>query len=444
MKTAFRYHDNLEMDLLSYDHDNEKVDTAIQTLESLTYSEELLTDGDPGLDDTAYKLVQHSVEAFLRLGKIGQVSDVAPSLERFKPRYDVTQATLEGLGEGIKNVFMSIINAIKSAFSWIWGLIKKLFGRGKDREEKIESMKHEAEEIKQKAQANENTPAQEKGTDHTDSGIPRTPDGWFTKVELSRPEIMRKLVNSNGFMSRPVLDKITTEMVRTFEFQGNHNRKAFQVANDYKPENEDFHVPFGETHDSKIISQLGKRIDGKVYASLEFGEGEHIVVVVPNLRLGKDDDEKAFVKNSLKWADGLTIRKVKVGGEARMDGFRELEGDMCNGDKLIDIVQFLNKMMMQYTDKLKSFQDGKERFIKTLEANIKKEGTSFWSSADKKLLRDEMMYQLKYFRKTMDEPALSYFGLCDGIVGAYINLATYVLHFNRTNGNKIDLKKEDH
>lgn len=430
--SAMTYNDSLELDLQAYSHDNEKVETAFQALESLTYTQDLMADGDPGLDETAYKLVQHSVESFMRLGRIGaNANKMLPDLQSFKT-HEMSHAALESFGEGVKNVFMSIINAIKRAFQWVWGLIKRIFTRNKDREEKTADLKQKAEEVKDQAKS--------LSEDDKRSGpYPRDNDGYFVKVDLSRPEIMKPICTSDGIMNGQYLAEIGSEMTKVFSMQAEVNRSAKESIIGDKVDSKPMPVPFLETHDGKILQAArGKNGDVKVYASKEFGENTY--VTIQRASAPKEGDMKA----NLRWVDQLHIGKTKVEGVINYAKYAILERDFANPDKLIENIMFLNKMLQTFAEKIEQYQRDKEAFIKAVEAKIKKHGAGLFSSREKKDQRDLMMYDLRFFQKTMDQPALMYYGLVDQIVGGFINLSTYVLHFNRTNGNHVELKKHGH
>ncbi|BCM95223.1 hypothetical protein [Burkholderia phage FLC6] len=435
--SSLTYSDSLDLDLQAYAHDNEKVETAIQTLESLTYTQELMTDGDKGLDETAYKLVQHSVECFLRLGRIGgEPNKVIPDLQSFKT-HDISHAALEGFGEGIKNVFMSIINAIKKAFQWVWGLIKRIFTRNKDHEEKTADLKHKAEEVKA---------ANEKKTDEQkkDGPYPIGSNGFYTKCDLSKPEILKHIVTTHGIMDGPYLGKIGSEMLKVFGAQHEMNRKAKESMLGDKPTDDSMPVPFEETREGKVLTAArGKNGELKVYASEEFGDNTFVTVQMlpPPKYDAKSDD---VMKQNLRWVDGLKIQKTKVEGIINLNKYAVLEGDFANPDKLIENIQYLNSQLKACADKVKQYQVDKEAFIKGMEAKIKKIGANLFSTKEKKNDRDIMLYDLKFFQKTMDQPALMYYGLVDGVVNSFINLAQYVLAFNNRSGNHVDLKKDGH
>jgi hypothetical protein len=435
MSSVYQHNDDLEMDLQSYHHDSEKVDTAIQSLESMTLTQDLMMDGDPGLDPTAYKLISNSVECFMKLAKIGTTGPIMPALESFTQPFDISQAALEGLGEGIKNVFLSIINAIKKAFQWMGGLIKRLFGRNKDHEEKIAELKHKAEEVKEKV--SEMSDDEKRG-----APAPRDSQGWFTKVELTNPNMLRKIVTSKGIMDQNYLNKVTTEFIRVFHTQPGNVNTASLIRNDYDFDDINYVVPFDETRDNALIQQVSSgNSGGKVYASMELGDNTYIYVHVPPIPEHNVSDTREKAKASLQWADGLRIGKVKVGGNINLNQYKEITGDLADADKIIELVQFMNKIVLQRAEELNVFMKAKDRFLKDFENRIRQLGVKLWSDNDLKLQRDNLMYHLKFFRKVMDEPALSYYGACDGIIQAFINLAAYVMHYNHTNGNKVELKK---
>lgn len=430
--SALSYNDSLELDLQDYAHDNEKVETAFQALESLTYTQDLMADGDPGLDETAYKLVQHSVESFLRLGRIGgDPNKILPDLQSFKS-HDLSHAALESFSEGIKNVFMSIINTIKKAFQWVWGLIKRIFTRNKDREEKVADLKHKADEVKGQASS---LTEDEKRT----APYPRDHSGYFVKVDLSRPEILKPICTGDGIMNGAYLAKIGSEMMKVFNAQAELNRSAKESIIGDKVESKPMPMPFMETHDGKILQAArGKDGNVKVYASEEFGENTYVTIQMAPA------PEQADMKANLQWVDKLHIGKTKVEGVINYAKYAVLDNEFANPDKLIENIMFLNKTLQTFAEKIEQYQHDKAAFIKAVEAKIKKHGANFFSSKDKKEERDIMMYDLKFFQKTMDQPALTYYGLVDQMVNGFINLSTYVLHFNRTNGNHVELKRHGH
>jgi hypothetical protein len=434
--SAIRYADDLELDLQAYAHDNEKVETAIQSLESLAQTQDMMADGN-GLDETAYKLVQHSVEAFMRMGRIGYASNkVMPDLQNYAP-HDLNQVALESFGEGVKNVFMSIINSIKKAFQWVWGLIKRIFGRNKDREEKTAELKQKVEEVKEKAEALSD---EEKKA----GPYPRGADGFFVKCDLSKPEILKPICTHEGIMNGSYLAKIGSELIKVFGTQAEMNKSAKESIIGESQSSKPMPIPFPETHDGKILAATrGKNGEVKVYASEEFGDSTYVTIQMPNPpKYG--DKEEDVMKANLKWVDQLRISKTKVEGVVNYNKFAVLEGDFANADKLVENIQFLNMQIEKVSEKIKQYQLDKEAFVKAIEAKIKKHGANLFSGKDKKAERDFMMYDLKFFQKTMDQPALMYFGLVDAVVNGFINLSTYVIHFNLTNGNHVELKKHGH
>jgi hypothetical protein len=437
--SALTYNDSLDLDLQAYAHDNEKVETAIQSLESLTETSDLMVGGDKGLDETAYKLVQHSVESFLRLGRIGGAqSKVMPDLQSFKG-HDISHAALEGFGEGVKNVFMSIINAIKKAFSWVWGLIKRIFTRNKDHEEKVADLQHQAEEVKEKAKS--------RSEDDKKAGpYPIGSHGYFVKCDLNKPENLKYIVTNNGIMDGPYLARIGSEMQKVFQVQEEINKKAKESIIGGKAESSPMPIAFHETRDNKILEAArGKEADVKVYASEEFGDNTWITIQMaapPNY--GKGTNPRDITKANLRWLDRLRIQTTKIEGAINFNKYAVLEGDFANVDKLIENIVFLNKLSKKVADDMKRYQSDKEAFIAAVEAKIKKHGANLFSNNEMKAERDIMTYDLKFFQKTMDQPALMYYGLVDKIMNSFGNLATYVLAFNNRNGNHIEVKKDGH
>lgn len=435
--SSLTYADSLDLDLQAYAHDNEKVETAIQSLESLTYTQELMADGDKGLDETAYKLVQHSVESFLRIGRIGgNPNKVIPDLQSFK-RHDISHAALEGFGEGIKNVFMSIINAIKKAFQWVWGLIKRIFTRNKDHEETTSELKTKTEEVKA---ANEKKTDEEK----KNGPYPIGSHGFFVKVDISKPAVLKNIVTNHGIMDGPYLARIGSEMLKVFGAQHEMNRKAKESLIGDKPTDDAMPVPFSETHDGKILAATrGKNGEVKVFASEEFGDNTFVTIQMePPPKYDKAGDD--VMKKNLRWVDGLKISKTKVEGIINLNKYAVIENDFANPEKLIENITYLNKQLEACADKIKQYQVDKEAFVKAMEAKIKKLGANLFSTKEKKSDRDIMLYDLKFFQKTMDQPALMYYGLVDGVINGFINLCKYVIAFNNRNGNHVELKKEGH
>lgn len=428
MNTQLHYADDLEADLQNYANDNNTMDVAIRSLESMTQTQDLAHLNESSLNATTLGIIQQSVEAFYTIANIGRpVKFICPSNENYSTS-DLTEATLESIGEGIKNVFLSIINAIKSAFKWMTGMIKRIFGRNKDHEEKIEALEQEAEEVKKEA---------EEVKDKTEAPFPRDSDGWFTKVVLKNPESIRKICTSRGILTQQDLNKITGELARVFSQQSKNMQLAMQIKNGATPSSQKYEPPFDQSHNVDLIKQVGADSDAKVYASHEFGNNEYVYIVEPPLRIKGDDNINDFAKSSMKWADGLRIGKVSIRGEIDFHKFATLEGDLANGDKVIGTIQFLNKLVTKYAEELKQFMSAKERFLNEFESMVRKEGITLFSSMEKKAKRNEMMYHLKMFKKTMDEPAMTYYGMCDGLIVGFSNLAMRILAFNRSNGNQI-------
>lgn len=420
--TTLQYGDNLEMDLQSYGHDCGCIDRAILAGESISDTHDLIRSGSVPLDESSYKLVQASIESFMRLGGIGGNDRVLPTLESFRGGVP----SLEGLASGIKNVFMSIINAIRKAFSWMVGMIKRLFGRGKDRDEKIEELKDKVEEIEEIAKAD------------PQGSTTRGSDGWLKTVELKNTDVLKRLVTSQGFLDKNHVAKISTELNGVIETQLKQNNSLLSAFNSSSQGNveqvkEMVKPPFPETRDSRILSQLPDK-ELKAYASHEFGGGVYVVVTdKPLPKIGKD---------ALRAADSIGTTKITV-GPVSTEKYKQLTGDLANGDKLLEIVDLLNKMLKFSTERLETLQKGKERFLQQFESKINKKDVKWWSSKEDKEERDWMQFQIKLFRKTMDEPSLTYYGQCDGLVSGFINLTTYILHYNHSNGNKVEMDKNE-
>lgn len=435
MTRNFTYSDALEMDLQSYQNDCDRVDTAIVGLESICRTQDILTDKDSTLDATSLSLAQQSVECFLKMGRIGVApSRIIPSNESFGNQYDISQATLESIGEGIKNVFMSIINAIKKAFEWMWGLIKRLFGRGKDHEEKIEHLKSEAEAVK--SEVKDMKPEEQKAGPY-----PRNSDGWFAKIELDKPQMLKKIVTSKGLMTEQTLSNFMGELAHVFELQPKCVNAATQLMNGVMPDQLHFDIPFHPAQNNELVKKVSQNQYQKVYASQEFGGGEFVYVLEPVKAVsGNNMSVSDQTRSKNKWVDEMQIGKTAISRPPDYEKFKILDGDHANGDKLIAMIESFNKFLRTKTDALKTFQGAKERFLRDFEAKIKKEGVNLFSSSEKKQERDAMMLCLKFFKKTMDQPAVLYYGECDAIITTFEHLTMYVLAYNRRNGNQVALK----
>lgn len=421
---ALTYHDNLETDLMCYQHDCACVDRAIQTLESMSNTQELL-EASPEMGESSLRLIQQSVESFLRLGNIGDVGRVMPSVESFT----ADNVSLEGLAEGVKNVFMSIVNAIKKAFQWMWGMIKRLFGRNKDRSEKIETLEDKAASIEETAK---NDP---------EAASKRTAAGWLKEVNLKNTDTIKKLVWAGGLLTAGDMSALANQLLSVVAEQGKHvnaltvNLNRNEDGSDIKPADIEklTKPPLPETKDAKILKAVGADNDTRVFASYPFGDCTYVVVV--------DKKPGADMKEALRIADSVGTRKVKV-GEINYDQFLTLKDKYVDGNELIKMCKLLDQILQESTAKLKAIQTGKEVFLKKFEALVKTKDAAWWSSREAKAERDWFQFQLKLFRKTMDEPAFTFYGMCDTTISAMINLTTYVLHFNEVNGNKMDLDED--
>lgn len=433
MSNRFHYDGDLQIDLMSYRQDCAILDTSMLSLESMCRLQDSLESVE-NMPEVMLDMVKVSVESFLSMGRIGATKKVMPSLESFSREHiDPEYISNEAIGEGIKNIFTSIIKAIRSAFSWMGGMIKRIFKRNKSRDEKIEKLEEKAEQVKEEIK-------QMSSEEKASAPSPRDSDGWMKKVELTNPSVLKNIVTSRGLMDKTHLDRLTTEMIRVFKFQEEQNRKAMQVMNSYTPENNGMNPPFPKATDSDILKALGNVGDAQVFASEEYGNGVHVVMVIPRVSQ-ETENKRAVAKAAVKWANELQIRRLTVRQGIDYEKYKVLENDLANPDKLIETAKFMSKMLNNFADKLESFQQGKERFMKNFEERLRKEGTSLFSSSEKKTLRDELLYWLNYFKKTMDEPAMSVYGMCDGIVGSYVNIAAYVMHYNHTNGNKVELSE---
>jgi hypothetical protein len=405
-------------------------------LESLIQTQDILTDESVPKDSMAFLMAHQSAECFLKMARVGMpLPKVVPSSEAYGS-YDISQATLESIGEGIKNVFMSIIHAIKKAFEWMWGLIKRLFGRGKDHEEKAAHLKAEAVEVKEKVK--EMSEEEKKN-----APFPRDADGWITKVTLDRPSMLKKIVTSKGFMSKEQLHTYMGELASVFNAQAKNVNNAMLFQNGKAPDRLSMEVAFHPTNSNELKKKVTRNGDSKVYASMEFGGGEYLYVVMPSDKIMANQNGQEKAKNQLKWVDELATGKVSVGQPPDYDKFRVIEGEYTNADKIIDTIENMGKFLRQKTDELKTMQGAKERFLNEFEAKIKKLGVNLFSSAEMKTQRDEMTFGLKFFKKVMDQPAVMYYGECDAIVTTFEHLAMYVLAYNRRNGNQVHLKAEE-
>lgn len=414
------YDNVLELDLQAYNNDSGKVDTAIRSLESMISTKDYVDQNRDSITAPMYEMIQATIESFSRIANIGmKTSKYLPSNESFSRHQDLGEITQEGLGEGIKNVYLSIIDAVKAAFNWIGGLIKRLFGRNKDHSEKIEKLKEQATVVKEES-------AKASPTEKRSSG------GWIEVVKLKNPEQFRKICMMNGsLMGKTDIDKIVEELKQVFSKQSGNLQKTTAAGGDLDT-NFVWEPPFPVCNDSNLKKQISRDGAESVYVSHELGGGQFVYAVVP-----PGDSTLAPIKNKLKRADGLRIGKISSEGFKGDNSRNTLSGELADGDKTIELVVELNKALMERVNELKHFQSTKERFLNDFEATIKKEGVNLFSSSDKKEKRDGMMARLKLFKKTMDEPAMTYYGVCDGLVATYAHLATTILEANRAVGKQL-------
>ena len=413
----------LERDLQCYTQDCECVDQAVQSLEAIVTTQDIMTSGEPGLNDTAYRLIQHSVESFLLLGRIGTpVGTIVPSMESFNGKYDLGEATLEGIGAGIKNVFQSILDAIKKAIAWMGGLIKRLFGRGKEHDEKIAKIKHDVQDVKEKTN---NLSERE-----LKSAPTRGPDGFFTEVPMGNAAMLRRLVTSKGLMDQETINEYIKELNYVFEQQPKNLQYAENILKNGTSSGVHYDAPFDRAHDQAIVKQVSKVPTDKVFTSREFGAGEFIYVCWP--------DQKG--PTDMSWLPRFSIGKVTAARIPEYKQFKTLTGDFTNPDKLIEILVHFNKEVQAKQVLLDHLQATKTRVIKELEARIRKEGVMLFTAPEKKQERNQLTMFMKYFNKVMDQPAVMYWAECDRIINALEHLAMHVLAFNRRNGNMVQLK----
>lgn len=405
----YSLNDDLEIDLQAYSNDNQKVDTVIRSFESVVGTKDFVDQNRDHITAPMYELIQQSVESFLNVASFGMATKrMLPSNESFGRHVDLGEVTVESLGEGIKNVYMSIINAVKAAFKWMGGLLKRLFGRNKDHSEKIDKLAAEVATVKEAAAKN----------------------GWMTPVTLKNPEAFRKICTERGIMTNVEINKITEELKQVFAKQSANLQKATSAGHDSEIKFY-WEPPFPACQDSALIKKITRDGSEKVYTSHEFGGGQFIYVVVPgeNQEPGSNDRDKA--KSQLKRADQLRVGKIASDKQIDLSSRNTLTGDQADPDKIIELVIGLNKALVSHVSDLQHFQSTKERFLSDFEKEIKKEGVNLFSSAEKKTKRDQMMFRLKMFKKTMDEPAMTYYGVCDALVVTFAHLATTVLEMNR-------------
>jgi hypothetical protein len=233
-------------------------------------------------------------------------------------------------------------------------------------------------------------------------------------------------------------------MVKVFAAQDEMNKSAKESIIGDSQSSKPMPMSLQETKDGKILAATrGKNGNVKVYASEEFGDNTFITIQMPEPpKYGSAD--KDVMKQNLRWVDGLVIKKTKLEGVINLNKYAVLEGNFADPEKLLENINFLNKQLKATADKMEQYQRDKAAFIAAMEAKIKKVGASLFSKNEKKDQRNFLMYDLKFFQKTMDQPGLMYYGLVDGIVNAFMNLCTYVVHFNHTNGNHAQLKKDGH
>ena len=407
-------HDDLEIDLQAYSNDNQKVDTMVRSLESLVGTKDFVDQNRDQITAPMYELIEQSVESFINVASFGMTTRrVMPSNESFGQDTNLGEVTCESLGEGIKNVYLSIINAVKAAFKWMGGLLKRLFGRNKDRSEKLEKLATEATEVK------------EGSTTHS----------WASPITLKNPESIRKICTERGIMTNVEIDKIAEELKQVFSKQSDNLKKATAAANDLEVKFE-WVPPFASCHDSTLMKQITRDSSEKVYVSHEFGGGQYIYVVVPAEGQDASPNERDKAKAQLKRVDQMRVGKIVSDRQIDLSSRNTLSGDQADADKIIELVISLNKMLVGHVTDLQHFQSTKERFISDFEKEIKKEGVNLFSSVEKKTKRDQMLYRLKLFKKTMDEPAMTYYGACDGLVATFAHLATTVLEMNRHPGKQ--------
>jgi hypothetical protein len=124
-------------DLSAFDEDMGQVDRAMGVVDELEGKQELIESMESYNQDTS-RMVQASVDALLRVANIGHRTTARPDLQSYT--FTSKEADLQSIGETASKVWDSIISAIKKAIEWVVGLFKRIFGIGKNTDDKIEKI----------------------------------------------------------------------------------------------------------------------------------------------------------------------------------------------------------------------------------------------------------------------------------------------------------------
>ena len=133
---------------MSFDRDLERLEIGLETIDSLNALRDEVEHKDV-IDEGTANILALSVESLLSVARIGATSNELglPSLEHYQTKNKNKEQCLEKFDEGIKKILTSIIEALKKAFKWIFGLTDKLSQANNDDREFAAKLKIHAEKL---------------------------------------------------------------------------------------------------------------------------------------------------------------------------------------------------------------------------------------------------------------------------------------------------------
>lgn len=360
----------------------EQIDTAAVVADGLeTISEKVAAANEEGgIDESTAEIVEASVEAFLKLGRIGVKfkSLGVPSSESFSNkanRVQLGQATCEALNISASKIWKGFIEAIKKSIEWVRNYFNKIFGAAERLERRAQSLKEATTSL-----------------------------GERTGDESLENDTLYNAVRVNG---QPVkaadLSTLSQEAKHLFDAQ----KKLVEAYGKVElgGGGATFIQPTPSEYGLKIAgSDVAKRVtaeaDVAVYATTRFPGESVVYLAIPKAQGGSDGN-----------AVSDYAAKVKAGSVNLSD--KKEEGKTLKTLAISDIAAFATNIkdfaavVTGYKRNLTDINNAKTKFINNMEKFLAK-----GDGKEKDDSKDEAAKKAKaeatIFRKLMDEPAASY------------------------------------